>query len=146
MVNHVFPFYGRILFRLTLSAYSSIPKWKPCVGDIIVWQNLSAADVYLAGTVMLIFGMGLYGLFISNVSPDVPTSVDRALKGSSLFGMFALKVILIPFEQSYSSLQFSSQNIFSICMPDMSQGIPSHTFSCFPAQSRTDQLTLIAIY
>ena len=50
------------------------------------------ADVYLAGTVMLIFGMGLYGLFISNVSPDEPPSVDRALQGSSLFGMFALKV------------------------------------------------------
>ncbi|CAH2080636.1 unnamed protein product, partial [Thlaspi arvense] len=47
--------------------------------------------VYLAGTVMLIFGMGLYGLFISNVPPDVPPAVDRALKGSSLFGMFALK-------------------------------------------------------
>ena len=41
---------------------------------------------------MLIFAMGLYGLFISNVPPDVPPSVDRALKGSSLFGMFALKV------------------------------------------------------
>ena len=50
------------------------------------------ADVYLAGTVMLIFGMGLYGLFISNVNPEVPANVDRALKGSSLFGMFALKV------------------------------------------------------
>ena len=41
---------------------------------------------------MLIFGMGLYGLFISNVNPEVPANVDRALKGSSLFGMFALKV------------------------------------------------------
>jgi hypothetical protein len=50
-------------------------------------------DVYLAGTVMLIFGMGLYGLFISNTPSDVSPSVDRALKGSSLFGMFALKVI-----------------------------------------------------
>lgn len=50
--------------------------------------------MYLAGTVMLIFGMGLYGLFISNVSPDVPPTVDRALKGSSLFGMFALKVVI----------------------------------------------------
>lgn len=54
------------------------------------------ADVYLAGTVMLIFGMGLYGLFISNVPPDVPSQVDRALKGSSLFGMFALKVNFTP--------------------------------------------------
>lgn len=41
---------------------------------------------------MLIFGMGLYGLFISNVHPEVPSTLDRALKGSSLFGMFALKV------------------------------------------------------
>lgn len=54
---------------------------------------LLTADVYLAGTVMLIFGMGLYNLFISNVHPDVPSNVDRALKGSSLFGMFSLKVI-----------------------------------------------------
>lgn len=52
-----------------------------------------AADVYLAGTVMLIFGMGLYGLFISNVPPGIPSGIDRALKGSSLFGMFALKVL-----------------------------------------------------
>jgi hypothetical protein len=51
---------------------------------------------------MLIFGMGLYGLFISNVSPDVPSSIDRAVKGSSLFGMFALKVILLPLEQNCS--------------------------------------------
>lgn len=48
---------------------------------------------------MLIFGMGLYGLFISNVPSDVPAPLDRSLKSSSLFGMFALKVILIPFKQ-----------------------------------------------
>ncbi|KAG6527040.1 hypothetical protein ZIOFF_009127 [Zingiber officinale] len=40
---------------------------------------------------MLIFGMGLYGLFISNIPTGTPSRVDRALKGSSLFGMFALK-------------------------------------------------------
>jgi hypothetical protein len=45
---------------------------------------------------MLIFGMGLYGLFISNTPSDVSPSVDRALKGSSLFGMFALKVTANP--------------------------------------------------
>ncbi|KAF8395825.1 hypothetical protein HHK36_019779 [Tetracentron sinense] len=55
------------------------------------WSAVTGLDVYLAGTVMLIFGMGLYGLFISNVPPDVPSNMDRALKGSSLFGMFALK-------------------------------------------------------
>ncbi|XP_060669964.1 uncharacterized protein LOC132800411 [Ziziphus jujuba] len=69
--------------------------WSSCVKGIhtgqMVLRLVEAIDVYLAGTVMLIFGMGLYGLFISNVPPDVPPSVDRALKGSSLFGMFAMK-------------------------------------------------------
>ncbi|KAF5192789.1 hypothetical protein FRX31_017624 [Thalictrum thalictroides] len=69
--------------------------WTSCSKGVhtgqMVLRLVEAIDVYLAGTVMLIFGMGLYGLFISNVSPDVPANVDRALKGSSLFGMFALK-------------------------------------------------------
>ncbi|KAK4743853.1 hypothetical protein SAY87_010165 [Trapa incisa] len=69
--------------------------WTSCVKGIhtgqMVLRLVEAIDVYLAGTVMLIFGMGLYGLFISNVPPDAPPAVDRALKGSSLFGMFALK-------------------------------------------------------
>ncbi|KAG6406260.1 hypothetical protein SASPL_133860 [Salvia splendens] len=69
--------------------------WTSCVKGIhtgkMVLRLVEAIDVYLAGTVMLIFAMGLYGLFISNVPPDVPPSMDRALKGSSLFGMFALK-------------------------------------------------------
>ncbi|GAA0167691.1 hypothetical protein LIER_22565 [Lithospermum erythrorhizon] len=69
--------------------------WTSCVKGIhtgkMVLLLVEAIDVYLAGTVMLIFGMGLYGLFITNVPPDLPPSVDRALKGSSLFGMFALK-------------------------------------------------------
>eukprot|EP00268_Persea_americana_P043144 TRINITY_DN43296_c0_g1_i2.p1 TRINITY_DN43296_c0_g1~~TRINITY_DN43296_c0_g1_i2.p1 ORF type:complete len:254 (-),score=45.29 TRINITY_DN43296_c0_g1_i2:386-1147(-) len=69
--------------------------WTACLKGIhtgqMVLRLVEAIDVYLAGTVMLIFGMGLYGLFISNTPPGVPASVDRALKGSSLFGMFALK-------------------------------------------------------
>ncbi|RDY04285.1 hypothetical protein CR513_12004 [Mucuna pruriens] len=69
--------------------------WTSCVKGVhtgqMVLRLVEAIDVYLAGTVMLIFGMGLYGLFISNVPPDVPPTVDRALKGSSLFGMFAMK-------------------------------------------------------
>ncbi|KAF5738386.1 hypothetical protein HS088_TW13G01285 [Tripterygium wilfordii] len=69
--------------------------WSSCVKGIhtgqMVLRLVEAIDVYLAGTVMLIFGMGLYGLFISNVPPDAPPAADRALKGSSLFGMFALK-------------------------------------------------------
>ncbi|CAI0398908.1 unnamed protein product [Linum tenue] len=69
--------------------------WSSCVKGVhsgqMVLRLVEAIDVYLAGTVMLIFGMGLYGLFISNVPHDVHPSDDRALKGSSFFGMFALK-------------------------------------------------------
>ncbi|KAJ4815509.1 Structural constituent of ribosome protein [Rhynchospora pubera] len=69
--------------------------WTSCVKGVhtgqMVLRLVEAIDVYLAGTVMLIFGMGLYGLFISNVPPGVPPVLDRALKGSSLFGMFSLK-------------------------------------------------------
>ncbi|CAN0864864.1 hypothetical protein LINGRAHAP2_LOCUS9061 [Linum grandiflorum] len=69
--------------------------WTSCVKGVhsgkMVLRLVEAIDVYLAGTVMLIFGMGLYGLFISNASTDVDPSDDRALKGSSFFGMFALK-------------------------------------------------------
>ncbi|KAJ1292179.1 hypothetical protein BS78_02G372400 [Paspalum vaginatum] len=69
--------------------------WSGCLNGVhtgqMVLKVVSAIDVYLAGTVMLIFGMGLYGLFISNASLDVPSESGRALSGSSLFGMFALK-------------------------------------------------------
>ncbi|KAL5198869.1 hypothetical protein ABZP36_002381 [Zizania latifolia] len=69
--------------------------WTSCVKGVhtgqMVLKVVEAIDVYLAGTVMLIFGMGLYGLFISNTSTDAPSESDRALQGSSLFGMFALK-------------------------------------------------------
>lgn len=74
----------------------------------------SSADVYLAGTVMLIFGMGLYGLFISNTPPGVPADVDRALKGSSLFGMFALKVVTIPLEVTIIYKFLDVPKVFSL--------------------------------
>lgn len=69
--------------------------WANCVKGIHTGQMVlclvEAVDVYLAGTVMLIFGMGLYELFISNVPRNVPPKEDRALLNSSLFGMFILK-------------------------------------------------------
>lgn len=69
--------------------------WANCVKGIHTGQMVlclvEAVDVYLAGTVMLIFGMGLYELFISNVPRNIPPSEDRALLSSSLFGMFILK-------------------------------------------------------
>ncbi|KAK9058097.1 hypothetical protein SSX86_022937 [Deinandra increscens subsp. villosa] len=69
--------------------------WTSCLkgslsGKMVI-RLVEAIDVYLAGTVMLIFAMGLYGLFISNASDNVAPEHDRALKGSSLFGMFALR-------------------------------------------------------
>ncbi|KAG1371069.1 hypothetical protein COCNU_16G001630 [Cocos nucifera] len=73
--------------------------WTSCLKGVhtgqMVLRLVEAIDVYLAGTVMLIFGMGLYGLFISNVPRGLPPDIDRALKGSSLFGMFALKIVKI---------------------------------------------------
>ncbi|KAH1211170.1 hypothetical protein GmHk_15G045313 [Glycine max] len=98
---------GNPIVRIVRATESSIERgciyiidaykvyWSSCVKGVhtgqMVLRLVEAIDVYLAGTVMLIFGMGLYGLFISNVPPDVPPTVDRALKGSSLFGMFAMK-------------------------------------------------------
>ncbi|KAI3683023.1 hypothetical protein L1987_83485 [Smallanthus sonchifolius] len=69
--------------------------WNSCLKGVLsgkmVLRLVEAIDVYLAGTVMLIFAMGLYGLFISNAADDLAPADDRALKGSSLFGMFALR-------------------------------------------------------
>ncbi|KAL1188937.1 hypothetical protein V5N11_029044 [Cardamine amara subsp. amara] len=69
--------------------------WTNCAKGIhtgqMVLRLVEAIDVYLAGTVMLIFSMGLYGLFISHSPSDLPPESDRALKASSLFGMFAMK-------------------------------------------------------
>lgn len=51
-------------------------------------------DTYLLGTVMLVFGMGLYELFISNLTTSETISHDSVSNRSSLFGMFPLKVAL----------------------------------------------------
>ncbi|CAM6043230.1 unnamed protein product [Sphagnum compactum] len=57
----------------------------------VLFKLVEAVDVYLFGTVLLIFGMGVYGLFISNVSSDTKAADDRALQNTSLFGLFLLK-------------------------------------------------------
>ncbi|KVI00810.1 Uncharacterized protein family UPF0114 [Cynara cardunculus var. scolymus] len=58
--------------------------WTSCSKGVhtgkMVLRLVEAIDVYLAGTVMLIFAMGLYGLFISNSPNNVPAADDRALK------------------------------------------------------------------
>uniref|UniRef100_A0A0C9S8K0 TSA: Wollemia nobilis Ref_Wollemi_Transcript_10983_872 transcribed RNA sequence n=1 Tax=Wollemia nobilis TaxID=56998 RepID=A0A0C9S8K0_9CONI len=60
----------------------------------VILLLVEALDVYLMGTVMLIFGMGVYGLFISNI--EVPSEnstgqVSETVYGSSLFGLFRLQ-------------------------------------------------------
>ncbi|XP_021744782.1 uncharacterized protein LOC110710754 [Chenopodium quinoa] len=60
-------------------------------GKVIVLV-IEAIDIYLLGTVMLIFGMGLYELFVSNL--DIAKSLSEAKHQhqhrSSLFGLFPL--------------------------------------------------------
>lgn len=62
------------------------------IGNEALTTVLWHVDVYLLGTVMLVFGMGLYELFISNLDTVKALSEDEAPYTSSLFGMFILKV------------------------------------------------------
>ncbi|OIT37849.1 PREDICTED: uncharacterized protein LOC109240199 [Nicotiana attenuata] len=52
---------------------------------------VEAIDIYLLGTVMLVFGMGLYELFISNLDKSKSMSEERTPYRSNLFGIFTLK-------------------------------------------------------
>lgn len=49
-------------------------------------------DVYLLGTVMLVFGMGLYELFVSNLGSSSSLPDQNPSDRSNLFGLFTLKV------------------------------------------------------
>jgi hypothetical protein len=52
--------------------------------------------MYLIGTVMFVFGTGLYELFISNM--DI---AKQSAEGSSLFGLFRLPVRWHAFSNHY---------------------------------------------
>lgn len=52
----------------------------------VIMTLVEAIDIYLLGTVMMVFGMGLYELFVSNL--DSATSPHSR---SNLFGIFPLK-------------------------------------------------------
>lgn len=52
---------------------------------------VEAIDLYLLGTVMLVFGMGLYELFISNLDLEESMSEKTTTHRSNLFGLFVLK-------------------------------------------------------
>lgn len=71
---------------------SYIAYFEMCLSGLhtgkVILRLVEAIEVYLVGTVMLIFGMGLFGLFISDDSGKGQS--DRALQSTTLFGMFAL--------------------------------------------------------
>ncbi|XP_060207865.1 uncharacterized protein LOC132635475 [Lycium barbarum] len=58
---------------------------------MVIVHLVEAIDIYLLGTVMLVFGMGLYELFISNLDIGKSMTGERTRYRSNLFGMFTLK-------------------------------------------------------
>ncbi|XP_027181288.1 uncharacterized protein LOC113779774 [Coffea eugenioides] len=57
----------------------------------VMFSLVEALDVYLLGTVMLVFGMGLYELFISNLDKAKSFADERVPHRSNFFGLFTLK-------------------------------------------------------
>ncbi|CAL0314232.1 unnamed protein product [Lupinus luteus] len=57
----------------------------------IILLLIEAVDLYLLGTVMLVFGMGLYELFVSNLDSANSLSDQKPSDRSNLFGLFTLK-------------------------------------------------------
>ncbi|KAM3337731.1 hypothetical protein P3S68_032056 [Capsicum galapagoense] len=57
----------------------------------VILLLVEAIDIYLLGTVMLVFGMGLYELFISNLDKSKSMSEEKSPYQSNLFGIFTLK-------------------------------------------------------
>lgn len=79
--------------------FDSFRAWYSCylhqhaTGKVILLL-VEALDTYLMGTVMLIFGMGLYGLFISSLDVSAENSGlqgSGTLFGSNFFGLFKLQ-------------------------------------------------------
>ncbi|XP_022738825.1 uncharacterized protein LOC111291393 isoform X2 [Durio zibethinus] len=57
----------------------------------VIFLLVEAIDVYLLGTVMLVFGMGLYELFVCNLDIAKSQTKEKISSTSNLFGLFALK-------------------------------------------------------
>jgi len=70
-------------------------------------------DVYLMGTVMLIFGMGLYELFVRalEVGGDGCEEVQNPVCGSNLFGLFRMRVMR-PFHDIHFPLKHTTLYIY----------------------------------
>lgn len=56
----------------------------------VIQMLIEALDVYLLGTVMLVFGMGLYELFVSNLGSASSLPDQKPSDRSNLFGLFTL--------------------------------------------------------
>ncbi|XP_076892178.1 uncharacterized protein LOC143543830 [Bidens hawaiensis] len=72
------------------------------IGNIFKHIKTSLNDllnVYLLGTVMFVFGMGLYELFISNLDTAKSGSDRATTRRSNLFGLFVLKLPSRTFEE-----------------------------------------------
>eukprot|EP00271_Cylindrocystis_brebissonii_P022861 TRINITY_DN8980_c0_g2_i1.p1 TRINITY_DN8980_c0_g2~~TRINITY_DN8980_c0_g2_i1.p1 ORF type:complete len:344 (+),score=57.64 TRINITY_DN8980_c0_g2_i1:141-1172(+) len=69
--------------------------WKGFGTGKVILLLVEAVDTYLIGTVMLIFGMGLYELFVSPIKLPLANaaagSARRAVCNSNFFGLFILK-------------------------------------------------------
>ncbi|WOH16351.1 hypothetical protein DCAR_0935902 [Daucus carota subsp. sativus] len=70
-----------------VAAFGEYMVNRPKVIELLV----EAIDIYLLGTVMLVFGMGLYELFISNLDMKKYMSDQRSSHRSNLLGLFTLK-------------------------------------------------------
>lgn len=58
----------------------------------VIFLLVEAIDIYLVGTVMLIFGMGVYELFVNTIGvPKDNATSKRNYTGSNLFGLFRLQ-------------------------------------------------------
>jgi len=66
-------------------------SWQGLGTSQVVFLLVEAVDVYLMGTVMLIFGMGLYELFVSTLEVGGSGNVQNPVCGSNLFGLFRMR-------------------------------------------------------
>lgn len=60
-------------------------------GSIVYWIIIIPADMFLVGTAMIMFGMGLYVIFVGKKTIK---GKGPRLSGSNLFGLFPMKVII----------------------------------------------------
>lgn len=111
----------------------------------VILLLVEAVDVYLMGTVMLIFGMGLYELFVSAL--DVPggncfaSGKRTTVCGSNLFGLFQLKerpkwLEIRSLDELKTKLGHVIVMILLVGMFEKSKKVPIHTGTdllCFSA-------------